>query len=131
MILAIRQLRVGVAQPRQERCARFNVQFVEQFVAAISLLELGNIAVRIVNVAKDYRSGGAGLLAGADDIAVLDRCAVEFGVPPGAVDPLQTVSALFHDPARANRDVRVLSHLDGVGQVLSEVEEVEPQLFEQ
>src|SRR5262249_55665014 len=85
----------------------------QQVVAGVGL-QARHPALRIVDVAEDDRLGGTGLLAGGDDLAVADRATLLVGGDARALDALHAVAALLHDPPRADGDVGVLRHLDGL-----------------
>src|SRR5262249_20937199 len=93
-------LGVRVPQPRQVRRARAGVQLSQNPVVPRIGLELGDLALGVIDVAEDDRAGRAGRLAGGDNFAVEDRPILRLRGITRGVDPLDAVRALLHHPAR-------------------------------
>src|SRR5579871_6933215 len=96
-----------MTQARQVRRSRTCVQLLEQAVVTLLALAPGDFTVWIIQVAKDNRLGGAGLLASGYDLAIPQRAVLFFCFDLGRVDPLDAVAALFHDAAAAHADVGI------------------------
>src|ERR1700733_12504002 len=77
---ALRQSRIVIAHSRLIGRARTRVQLLEQSVISLRGLQLGNSAVRVVDIPKDDRFRGAGLLAGGDNFAVAQFPVLLFGL---------------------------------------------------
>src|SRR5581483_8317192 len=138
-LLAVRprrlKLRVRVAESRQIRSARLDVQFAEQFVIARLRLPLRHAAVRVADVAEDDGVGRAGLRAGRGDgavlnppfLALLPRRRLDFDLR--VLDALHAVAAFLHHAAHADGDFGVVDHLlnfvVGVLEILVPVGKVE------
>ena len=61
----------------------------------------------IIAVAEYDRLRRAALLAGGDDFPVTDEAILAIGVDLRLADPLQAISAFFHDPTTTNGDLGV------------------------
>src|SRR5829696_1923031 len=105
------QLRIRVAQRGQVSSARARVEILEQAVVAFQLLQPGDAAFRIVQVAEYDGVGRTRRGARGDDFPVLDPAVVPLGVLPRVVDPLHAVGALLHHAAAAHGDVRIAQRL--------------------
>src|SRR5688572_15340247 len=66
------ELRVGVTHARQVCGARPGAELVQQVVAPVVLMPLGDPGLGVVQRAELDGPGGAGLLAGGDDLPVPD-----------------------------------------------------------
>src|SRR5262249_61216958 len=115
--------RVRVRERGEVRRARPRAELGEEAVRPLVRASLRDPALRVLDVAEDYRLRRAGLLAGRDDLAVADRPVFLLRRDPGAVDALDAVAALLHDPAAAHRDVGVAQELQAFGrECLVEIE---------
>src|SRR5690349_6588997 len=74
-------------------------------------LEPGDMAVAVVEISKDNRLCGTGLLAGGPHLAVADLAVLFFGRNSRSADPLYTVGAFLHDTPPANSDFGVVHRL--------------------
>src|SRR5262245_32796391 len=83
--LCLLQLRVWVSQARQIRGARPGIQLFQQTVVTRLALQLGHSTVRVVQIAKNDRLRGTCLLAGGDDLTVLQRPILFFSLNFGPI----------------------------------------------
>src|SRR5262245_7392957 len=125
LTLATRDLRVRVPDLAEVRGARPRVDLGQERVVRRPRLPAADRALRVVDVAEDDGLGRADLLAGGLDLPFLDRPVLVLGVDAGAVDALDAVRALLHDPAAAHGDVGVARHLEGLGRPVLIEEKVE------
>src|SRR5574337_464398 len=95
--LSLLQLGVHVPHFRQVAGPRSGIQVRQETVASGLGLELGYAAPRIVDVPEDDRLGGAGLLAGGQDLPVPNLATRLLGLDLRRVDALDAVGALLHD----------------------------------
>src|SRR5690606_20309066 len=111
-------LRVEVADLAEVARTRVRPELREQAVRAVLRAPLRDLRLGVVEIAEDDRAGGAGVLAGGPDVAVLDRLAGALALDLPLLDPLHAVRALLHHAAHADRDVRVVTHALDLGDVL-------------
>ena len=122
---------VGISQANQVSRARTNAEFRQSAVVAGVVLQLGDAAFFVVDVAEDDRLRRAGLLAGGLQRAVDDRRfdavgdAVLLRVDAGVVDPLDAVGALLHDAAVADGHFGVAHQLQHRSFSILILEEIE------
>src|SRR3984885_8734709 len=90
-------LRIRIADARKIGGARPCVQILKQTVIARLRLELGYLAVGIVDIPEHDRFGRAGALARCDDLAVADQAILFLGPDLCRIDSLHAVGALLHD----------------------------------
>ena len=69
------------------------------------------MALGIVDITEHDGFGGTGLLACGHDFTVSNRAVLSFRGNLSLANPLHAVSAFFHDPARAHRNVGVAQQL--------------------
>src|SRR6185437_3621930 len=126
LVAILCQLRVGVDDAGRIGRARAVVQVRQHLVVALGRLALRYLDVGVVQIAEDDRVRRAGLLAGGDDLAVLDRAVFLVRRDLGLLDALHAVRALLHDATRADRDIRVAHELEALGVEVRVEQEVEP-----
>src|SRR5579864_8478035 len=86
---------------------RRRAEFRQQLCTAFQTCEPGNLALWIVQIAKDHGAGGAGLHTGRINFAVLQFAAIRSGVNFCSGNPLVTKRALLHHTNFAHGNVRV------------------------
>ncbi len=79
----------------------------QERVVTVVLLQLGDFAVFVVEVAKYKGVSRTSLRASCLNLAINHFTVLAFGVPDASSDALDTEGALLHDSAASNRDVGV------------------------
>src|SRR5205807_10291019 len=87
--------------------------------------QLGDPALRIIDVAEDDGVRRARLLAGRADLAVANAALLLFGLDLRGVDALHAVRALLHDAAAPYRHVRIAAALQAFARPVGEEVPVE------
>src|SRR5215831_14701127 len=80
------KLRVRVPHRRNIGGARARVQLGQKLVVPLIGLELGDATARIVDVAEGDGAGRTNLLAGSEDVAILDLAVFFFGGDARGID---------------------------------------------
>ena len=91
--------------------------------------QLGDAAIRIVDIAEDNRLGRTGLLASGHDLAVAHLAIFFFRADLRLIDALHAVGAFFHNAAGAHRDVRIMQELGALRFKVAVQEEIEATNF--
>src|SRR5207237_5025262 len=68
---------------------------------------------------------GANLRARRCNLTVTDAAVLQLGSDPCPINPLQTISAFFHDTSRTHSHIRILHQLFGSGESTVEFEKIE------
>src|SRR5512146_750604 len=107
------KIRIRVRDCCQVSCARTRVQLFQQPVIALTSLQLHDLAVGIVHIAKDDRSRRACLLARRQNCAILRTrpTSLSFRLNTRTCDSLDTVGALLHHTSAAYRDLGIAHEL--------------------
>src|SRR5579864_6141085 len=86
---------------------RRRAEFRQQLCTAFQTCEPGNLALWIVQIAKDHGASGARLHTGWINFAVLQLAAFRSGVNFCSGDPLVTKRALLHHTDFAHGNIRI------------------------
>src|SRR5437868_10268345 len=100
------QFRIGIAEPREIGRPWARVQFPEQSVVQWRCTQLRDPTFLVVDIAKDDRLHRTSLRTGGCDLAIVNGTICFLRVNLHRIDALNAVSALFHDAARPDGDVR-------------------------
>src|SRR5690606_16693955 len=103
----VRHLRIRILQIRHVCRSRLRVQLVEQVIVTLVLLDLCDLALRIVLVAENDSVGRACRLARGHHFPVTDLPAVLFSLDPRLRNAMRTVGAFFHHTAAAYRNLGI------------------------
>src|SRR3990172_2888406 len=105
--------RVRIADLGEIRCPWLGSKLFEQAVIDGELFQPPYLAFRVVDISKDDRLGWASLLAGRNDLPILDFPSLYFSLDARDADALHTIGAFLHYAPSAHGHVRVVQQSQG------------------